>query len=313
MVLIYTDPCYLEHDTGSHPESPQRLKSISKMLSACSFKDRLSPGKIRSATLEEISLVHSREYILSVEEFASQGGGRIEADTILSPESYNVAMKATGAALEAVDRVLGNINKTAVCLTRPPGHHARPENAMGFCLFNNIAVAAEYACQRHKLNRILIVDWDVHHGNGTQEIFYRKENIHFLSAHRFPFYPGTGSESETGEGHGLGSIWNLPVAYGTRPGDYRDKFSAILERALKKTKPELILISAGFDAHRDDPIGSLDLSVEDFSYLTKLVLDAADEYCEGRVVSLLEGGYNVQALADSVEAHLEAFVNHEKK
>ncbi len=313
MVLLYSDHCYLEHDTGNHPESAERLKSIHQMLKNCSFQKEITPGKVKAASIEELTRVHDKEYVESVQLFAARGGGRIEADTIVSPKSYDIALKAAGVAVDAVDHVIEKKHQNAVCLIRPPGHHARPKNAMGFCLFNNIAIAAMHACKKHKLNRVLIVDWDVHHGNGTQEIFYQTENIHFFSAHRFPFYPGTGSDSETGEASGLGSTWNLPLAYGTKPEEYRNQFAKTFEKVLKKSKPELILISAGYDAHRDDPIGSLGLGIDDFQYLTQLILDAADEYCEGRLISLLEGGYNVQALADSVETHIQTIVNHKNK
>ena len=184
---------------------------------------------------------------------------------------------------------------------------------MGFCLFNNAAVAARQATFRHKLSRVLIVDWDVHHGNGTQDIFYDDAEVYFLSAHRFPFYPGSGTREETGTGKGLGTVFNLPVEYGTPRQQYLAEFEQLLADSAKKCQPELVIISAGFDAHRLDPIGSLDLETEDFATLTKLVLDVADGYCNGRCVSLLEGGYNVQALAESVEQHLTVIADRDAK
>ena len=183
---------------------------------------------------------------------------------------------------------------------------------MGFCLFNNVAVAAQHAIEKHKLNRILVVDWDVHHGNGTQDIFYEEGQVTFFSAHRSPFYPGTGAKSETGTGKGLGTIFNLPLEFGVSRKDYFKAFEASLNDAASNSKPELILISAGFDAHRLDPIGSLGLESEDFAELTKLLLAAATEYCQGRCVSLLEGGYNVDALAESVEQHLQVLASPEQ-
>ena len=212
-----------------------------------------------------------------------------------------------------MDRVLKEEHTRACCLTRPPGHHALADDPMGFCLFNNAAVAARQATFEYKLSRVLIVDWDVHHGNGTQDIFYDDAEIYFLSAHRFPFYPGSGTREETGTGQGLGTVFNLPVEYGTARHQYLAEFEQLLNDCAKRCRPELVIISAGFDAHRLDPIGSLDLETEDFAALTKFVLDVADEYCNGRCVSLLEGGYNVQALAESVEQHLTVIADRDRK
>jgi acetoin utilization deacetylase AcuC-like enzyme len=252
--------------------------------------------------------VHGADYVDSVERFAEKGGGRIEADTVVSRRSFEVASKAAGAALGAVDAVLTGTHRYAVCLTRPPGHHALPASAMGFCLFNNVAIAAEHARRQHHIERVLIVDWDVHHGNGTQDTFYESSDVCFFSAHRYPFYPGTGAADETGTAAGLGATFNLPVNFGTPRKDYLAQFEAVLTHAASRSCPELVLISAGFDAHRADPIGSLGLETEDFEPLTKLVQQVADHYCQGRLVSLLEGGYNVDALAESVACHLKVLM-----
>jgi acetoin utilization deacetylase AcuC-like enzyme len=219
-----------------------------------------------------------------------------------------VARLAAGAACDAVDRVLASEDKTALCLVRPPGHHALRERAMGFCLFSNVAIAASVARDEHELDRVLVVDWDVHHGNGTQDIFYADERVGFFSIHRWPFYPGTGDTDEIGTGAGVGTTVNLPISFGTPRQRYRETIAAELERFAARFRPQLILISAGFDSHRADPIGSLGLEVEDFAELTKIVRDVAAVHAEGRVVSVLEGGYNPPVLAECVDVHLRGLL-----
>jgi acetoin utilization deacetylase AcuC-like enzyme len=272
-------------------------------LEASGLLADVAKGDVHAAKLPAIERVHSAAYVEEVCAFARAGGGRIEADTVVSPQSYDVALCAAGSALAAVDAVLEGAASNALCLVRPPGHHALANSAMGFCLFNNVAIAARHAIAAHGLERVLIVDWDVHHGNGTQDAFYHDGQVHFFSAHRYPFYPGTGAEDETGAGTGLGTIWNLPLAFGISRSEYHAQFERVLADAAARCRPELMLISAGFDAHALDPIGSLGLESEDFGTLTDRVVEVADEYCQGRVVSLLEGGYNVDALAESVEIH----------
>jgi acetoin utilization deacetylase AcuC-like enzyme len=229
-----------------------------------------------------------------------------DPDTWCGPGSLRAARLAAGAAIEAVRAVVTGPERIAFGAIRPPGHHALPRRAMGFCLLGNVALAAREALDAFQMNRLLIVDWDVHHGNGTQEMFYSDGRVGFLSIHRHPFYPGTGLAHETGTGPGLGLIRNLPTRYGTRRAEIRAAFTAGLETLADKVKPELVLVSAGFDAHRADPIGDLGLEVEDFITLTKSVLDVARTHASGRLVSLLEGGYNVPILAECVAAHLEA-------
>lgn len=304
MAVLFTSPAFLAHETGRHPESPERLKSIAKHLTETDLPQRFSKGTVRDATREELLRVHGAGHIDRIQQFAAGGGGRIEADTVVSPQSFHVALKAAGTVCEAVDQILKGEHRTACALIRPPGHHALASDPMGFCLFNNVAIAARHAIAAYGLSRILIVDWDVHHGNGTQDIFYEDGQVWFFSAHRFPFYPGTGAESETGRGRGLGKIFNLPVAFGTSRRDYLAAFERQLELAAERCRPELVLISAGFDAHRLDPIGSLGLESEDFTALTRMVLQVARTHCGGRCVSLLEGGYNVTALAECVILHL---------
>ena len=304
MPLLYTDPCFLDHDTGKHPESAKRLKAITERLEKSDVLKRFDRGTIVSASRTQLERVHGGNYIDHVKMFVDAGGDRIESDTAVSAKSYEVALKAAGTSCDAVDQVLMGKHKTAMCLIRPPGHHALPKDAMGFCLFNNVSVAAHHARAKHGLGKVLIIDWDVHHGNGTQDIFYEDGNVFFFSAHRFPFYPGSGRQSETGQGAGLGTKFNLPVAFGTGRKDYLSAFESMLTKCADKCKPEFVLISAGFDAHHKDPIGSLGLETEDFGTLTKLVLQVANTYSKGRCVSLLEGGYNVDALAECVELHL---------
>jgi acetoin utilization deacetylase AcuC-like enzyme len=304
VTLLYTDPAFQQHITGAHPEHPGRLAAVDSHLQARGLVARCKLPRWQPATAEQIARVHDRQYVEEIERYAAAGGGRIEADTVLSERSYEIASLAAGAACDAVGRVIRGEDTTALCLVRPPGHHARPQNAMGFCLFNSVAIAARSALAEHGLDRVLIVDWDVHHGNGTQETFWDDGRVAFLSIHRFPFYPGTGDRDEIGSGRGLDWISNVPIPFGVP----RERYHALFERALTdlaaKVRPQLLLISAGFDAHREDPIGSLGLETEDFSQLTRTVLAVANEYAGGKVVSLLEGGYNPRRLAESVEVHL---------
>ncbi|MBX3437107.1 MAG: histone deacetylase [Planctomycetaceae bacterium] len=305
MVFLYRDERFLKHATGSHPECSARLEAVHAALDASELPGRLVAGLCREAAQEDLTRVHSGAHIVRVEQLAKHGGGRLDPDTVVSPASYDVAALAAGTAIAAVDAVLADEPAQAVCLLRPPGHHALPERAMGFCLFNNVAIAARHAQAVHKLDRILIVDWDVHHGNGTQDIFYAEESVHFFSAHRYPFYPGTGDRDETGTAAGLGATLNLPLRFGISRMEFKRAFSNALETAAGRCRPQLVLLSAGFDAHARDPIGSLGLESEDFADLTQMVLDIAKQHCRGRLVSLLEGGYNVDALAESVLAHLQ--------
>jgi acetoin utilization deacetylase AcuC-like enzyme len=308
VTLIYTDPAFQHHITGAHPEHPRRLAAVDAHLRDQGLIAQCTLPQWRPATAEQLARVHDPAYVREIERYAAAGGGRIEVDTVVSERSYEVASLAAGAACDAVRRVIAEEDRTALCLVRPPGHHARPHNAMGFCLFNSVAVAARAALVEHSLDRVLIVDWDVHHGNGTQEMFWEDGRVGFLSVHRFPFYPGTGDADEIGSGRGLRWISNVPVPFGTPCDTYHERFERELTDLAAKVRPQLVLISAGFDAHREDPIGSLELETEDFSRLTKTVLAVAHEYADGKVVSLLEGGYNPQRLAESVEVHLRELI-----
>jgi len=312
MTLLYTDPCFLDHDTGRHPENADRLRHITARLKDEKLIERCTQPKWQAATVEQLATIHGRDYIGEVEKTAVRGGGQMDPDTVVSRASYDVARRAAGAAIDAVQRVLAGEDTTALCLVRPPGHHALVAKAMGFCLFNNVAVAAIHA-RRQGLDRVLIVDWDVHHGNGTQDIFWRDGTVGFFSIHRWPFYPGSGRVSETGAGDGLGATVNVPVEFGTPREKYFDQFRSQLEALADKLKPQLVLVSAGFDAHRDDPIGSLGLTTEDFGELTAFVCQLAQEHCGGKVVSLLEGGYNPTRLAESVDLHLRGLLEASEK
>jgi acetoin utilization deacetylase AcuC-like enzyme len=311
MTLLYTDPLFLKHDTGLHPENSDRLRSISARLEKTALRSKCALGSYKPLTEEAVTRVHAPKQVQGIKQLGEHGGGQIDADTVVSPHSFHVALAAAGACVSAVDAVLNGTDRTALCLVRPPGHHATPTTSMGFCLFNNIALAAHHAKTAHHLTRLLIVDWDVHHGNGTQDIFYEDPQVMFFSIHRYGhgFYPGTGAESETGRGRGAGYTLNAPIRYGTPRKEYHSRFTAALEKVADKIKPELVLVSAGFDAHALDPIGSLGLETEDFASLTQDVLAVAKTHAQGRLVSCLEGGYHLQALAESVQAHLEQLLD----
>jgi len=304
VTLLYLSDRFLDHETGRHPERAERIRQVSRHLERTGLADRCRRAPWSEASIDQIARVHERPYIDEVARFAAAGGGRIEADTVISTASFDVARLAAGAAVDAVTRVVKEDDRRALCLVRPPGHHALPNQAMGFCLFSNVAIGARVATDELGLDRVLVVDWDVHHGNGTQDIFWTDPRVGFFSIHRWPFYPGTGDWDETGSGPGLGGTLNLPVTFGTPRHEYVERFTTRLQDFADKLRPQLVLISAGFDAHRDDPVGSLDLETEDFQPLTRAVCEIADAHAGGRVVSVLEGGYNTSALAGSVEVHL---------
>jgi len=307
MRLLYTSPVFLEHDTGRHPECRERLTSVIDRLSDSEVWKSLEQPSWEAATELDLARLHSPEYVAAVREIAERGGGQIEADTFVSRRSYEVARMAAGSAIDAVRQVmLRGSNARAVCLLRPPGHHALPAGGMGFCLFNHVALAARYAVKTLGLSRILIVDWDVHHGNGTQDAFYADPQVAFLSIHRSPFYPGTGAADETGIGPGIGTTLNVPLPFRTSRQEYQESFRAALERIADRIRPELVLLSAGFDAHRLDPIGSLGLETEDYDWLTQDVIEVAQTHAHGRLVSVLEGGYNVAVLPDCLQQYLLA-------
>lgn len=303
-------PIYRQHDTGpGHPESPQRLASIEGHL----VKTGLISELIEVKPVDDpdlavwIDAVHQPGYYETLKRVVPQGRTiYLDPDTPFSPMSLAAAEKAVEGVLTAVDRVMAGSVDNAFCAVRPPGHHAESNRAMGFCLLNNVAIAARYLQKKHRLERIFILDWDVHHGNGTQHLFYSDPTVFYFSTHQFPFYPGTGSERERGEGEGEGFTLNCPLQRGAGDVDLLHRLEKVMAPALAAFKPDFILISAGFDAHRDDPLAGLEVTDDGFSEMTRIVRSLAQTHCQGRIVSCLEGGYNLAALARSVGRHLEA-------
>ena len=312
MTRFFYEPGFLEHETGNHPESPERLNCICRHLKATGLFEKLHHGAFAPADDAWIKSIHEPGYVDAIRQIAERGGDWLDADTCVSPGSYRAATLAVGAVCQATQEVVEGKASNAFCLVRPPGHHAESQRGMGFCLFNSVAIAADQAISAMGLNRVLIVDWDVHHGNGTQEIFWNRADVGYFSVHRSPFYPGTGAESETGTGDGVAATCNVPLSFGTDREIFFERFERALESFAMKVKPELVLVSAGFDAHHLDPIGSLGLETEDFERLTSFVMDLADHWCGGRLVSVLEGGYHLQALAESVAVHVEGLMTRGK-
>jgi acetoin utilization deacetylase AcuC-like enzyme len=306
--LIY-DPLYLKHDTGVHPENSLRLESI---LRAIREDEELSAGLVNvkptTASEEDIVRTHDRDLFRELRRVVEGGARFIDADTHISRDSFDVARLAAGAAITAVDLVMKSEGGRAFGLVRPPGHHATKSRAMGFCLFNNAAIAARYAQAKYGVERVLIVDWDVHHGNGTQEIFWTDPTVFYLSTHQFPYYPGTGSAGERGAGEGEGFTLNIPLRAGTPARDHFRAFVDALHEIERKFPPDLVIISAGFDSRYGDPLGGLMLQDNDFAEMTKEVLRIAEKHSSGRVVGLLEGGYNLTLLGGSVRSHLAALM-----
>ncbi|GAX62726.1 deacetylase, including yeast histone deacetylase and acetoin utilization protein [Candidatus Scalindua japonica] len=306
--LIYDD-VYLKHDTGAnHPENAARLINTIEYLRSANIWQTLDVKKPRAATKEEVSAVHTISQIEQIAETAETGGGHLDPDTYVSPDSYEAALYASGALLTAIDLVMDKKTGNAFCLVRPPGHHATPTRSMGFCLFNNVAIAAKYIQSRYNIDRIVIIDWDVHHGNGTQDTFYDDPSVLYFSMHKYPFYPGTGGKEETGRGSGSGFTINVPLSYNTQPQEYIKIFKDMMKKRVKSFKPQFVLISSGFDAYRLDPISGLSLEASDFNTLTKFTRSIANDCCEGRVVSCLEGGYHLLDLPKCVEEHLNGLV-----
>ena len=310
--LIY-DPIFLEHLTPpKHPDRPQRLEMAIKVLEALDWlqRDGLVQIPPREATEDELAAVHDRAYIRQIKEVAeevareAQQGGRktrfFATDTYISAQSYAAAIKAAGAPLTAIDAIMSGEVDNAYCLVRPPGHHALPDEAMGFCLFNNVAVAAQYALERHGLERVMIIDYDVHHGNGIQDIFYTDPRVLYFSVHQAPFYPGTGHSDERGEGAGLGTTINVPLPATVGYEVYEPVFRQVMAHAADRFDPQLILVSAGFDAHWNDPLGQMNLSTAGFAQLTKIIIDLAQTLCNGRLVMVQEGGYNLDVMGSAV-------------
>ena len=304
------DNIYLQHDTGQHPESIERLEAILSHLEKTGLKQKLVPVKPRAATFEELVLIHEEQYIAYVRDLAQNGGGLLDPDTVISPGSYEAAIYAVGGVMSAVEVVMRDKMNSAFALIRPPGHHALHEQAMGFCLFNNVAVTAKQALAYYGLERILIVDFDVHHGNGTQAAFYDDPHVLYISAHEYPFYPGTGNIKETGSGKAEGATINIPLPAGSSDSEYLEVFEQIIVPATMRFEPQLILVSAGYDAHWKDELALMRVSITGFSQMVKIIKDLGDELCKGHLVLSLEGGYNLDALAASVRATFDVLLGN---
>ena len=304
--LLVTHQACFGHDPGrGHPESPARLKAILAALEAPEFT-ALERRAAPLAQVEQIARVHARPYVeQALRAIPSSGYVGFDPDTIVSPGSGEAALRAAGAVISAVDAVMAGEVRNAFCAVRPPGHHAEAARAMGFCLFNNVAIGAEQARKVHGLARIAVVDFDVHHGNGTQHMFERDADLFYASTHQWPFYPGTGAADESG----VGNIVNVPLAPMSGSREFRAAMTEIVLPALGRFRPDLLLISAGFDAHADDPLASLRLGEADYEWVTRALMAVAAECCRGRIVSTLEGGYNLPALAASAAAHVRALMS----
>ena len=302
---LVTAPIFLRHDTGpGHPERPARLTAVLERLAASGLANELAPGEAQPAQSDWALLVHDREYVEGLQRAIESGTRVLDGDTTVSAESYTAALTAVGAALAAAERVARGQWQNAFVALRPPGHHAERDRAMGFCLLNNVAIAARFLQQQHGIARVAIVDWDVHHGNGTQHAFESDPSVFFASLHQSPLYPGTGAASERGIGAGEGTTLNCPLPAGAGDAEFLGALEGSVLPALESFDPQFVLISAGFDAHRDDPLSGTLVSTEGFGRMTRLLVDFARARCGGKLVSLLEGGYDLTALAASVEAHV---------
>ena len=309
VTAIVHHPIYEKHDTGpGHPEMPSRYRVVMDSLQRdeglWSSVTEITPEK---ASQGLVQAAHTKDHFRRVEGAFANGLDRLDMDTTISMKSFDASLYAAGGAISAVDAVMSGEVRNAFAAVRPPGHHATAESTMGFCIFNNVAVAVRYAQNKYKeIENVVIIDWDVHHGNGTQGIFYSDPSVFFFSMHQYPWYPGTGSYGETGQGKGLGATLNLPVKAFTKATDQNAAFEAAIGEISSRTKPDMIFISAGFDAHSTDPLGQLQLEDPDYVQMTRVMMQWADEVCSGRIVSCMEGGYNLQTLGETVRTHVAA-------
>ena len=302
---IFTANSSIHHDTGpGHPECPERIPSIISGLKKIPSQ-KLIFKNVGSFDEKYIKLTHSEKYFKKINQsFPKEGLAFLDGDTIVSKSSKEAAYDAVSSIINAIDAVMNKEFDNAFCVIRPPGHHAEKEQAMGFCIFNNVAVGAIYLLEKFKLNKVAIIDFDVHHGNGTQDIFYNEKKVLYISSHQFPFYPGTGSEDETGK---YNNILNIPLKAGTGPEEFFDSYKRVYDK-LNEFKPEFILLSAGFDAHKNDPLANINLESKDYYTLTKEIMKIAKQVCDNKIVSILEGGYNLAAIQESAKYHVEALL-----
>ncbi|AAZ21282.1 histone deacetylase family protein [Candidatus Pelagibacter sp.] len=302
---LITSDTYQNHNTGDgHPEKIDRVTVVIDNFKKLDNKNLIwkKPSKFNRSLLE---ITHNSDYINFVEKsFPEKGLSFLDGDTIVSPGSKDATLDAVGSIITAIDGVQNKDFKNAFCAVRPPGHHAEKNKAMGFCIYNNVAVGANYLINKYKLKKIAIIDFDVHHGNGTQDIFYDNEKVLYISTHQYPYYPGSGTNDEKGKHN---NILNIPLPAGTTSEEYLNAYEFVLNK-IKEFKPEFILLSAGFDAHKDDPLAQLQLESKDFYNITKRTLELSKQYCDGKVVSILEGGYDLQALQESTEMHVKALL-----
>ena len=305
---IFYDPVFLQHDTGNHPENHTRLLAIVSALKSAPFADKLTWLSPHEAAIDQIEAIHDPAYIKRLEERIKAGAGALDADTITSELSWEAARKAAGAVIGGVAGVLDKKFSTAFCAVRPPGHHAERGRAMGFCLFNNVAIAARYAQREGGVEKVAIIDFDVHHGNGTQNSFYDDPSVLYISMHQWPHYPGSGAAEERGVGRGEGATINIPLHAGSGDDDYQRAFNTIAAPALKTFGPGLIFTSAGFDAHAQDPLAGMSMTETGFAGITSKIVKTAMEVGSLGVVSTLEGGYHQAALGRSVVAHVEELI-----
>ena len=304
-VAFVYDPLFLEHDTGEHPENPARMIATLALLEEAGLLARRHRVAARDATPDKLALAHDPRYVAAVRRVAADGGGWVDPDTLITPRSYDVAARVVGGTLAALDAIVAGEAASAFCLVRPPGHHATPAQAMGFCIFNHVAVAARYARVHHNVARVAIVDFDVHHGNGTQDVFYADPSVLYVSTHEYPFYPGTGAAEETGAGDGRGCNINIPMPHRSGDAQYARAFEQVVVPAVRRFRPDLILVSAGYDAHFADTMAYQQLSVDGYGALVSMVNALAAELCGGRVLYALEGGYDLTALPWCVRRTIE--------
>jgi len=307
--LVY-DPIYLKHDTGDHVENARRLVDAMSYLKETGIKEKLTCLPARPATVEELEMIHAPEYISYVKSKAEKGGGWLDPDTVMSPKSYEAALYAAGGLMVAVEAVMKGEVDNAFALVRPPGHHAIQDRAMGFCIFNNVAIAAKFALSKFSLNRVLIADFDVHHGNGTQDAFYADPKVLYFSTHQYPFYPGTGWVDETGTGEGEGTTVNFPMAAGWGDEECLRAFNEVLIPVARRFQPQLILVSAGFDAHWADHLAMMKVSITGFAQMATILKELAAELCQGRLIFTLEGGYNLRVVASSIKATFDVMLGN---